>query len=77
MSIKGRIARWRYWRQMAKIDRHCRKHGHNDEGCWSMFGEMGDHCMRCGRILWTHQWGDALDPPIYQAPTRAVESNWR
>ena len=77
MSLRGRVERWWYWRQMAKIDRECRKRGHDDFGCWAETGAIGDRCGRCGRILWTWDYGQELDPPRYQAPSRLVDSNWR
>ena len=74
MSIKGRIQRWWYWRQMAAIDRECRKRGHDDFGCYSVTGSVGELCQRCRRIIWSGRDGE---PDIYQAPARLVDSNWR
>jgi hypothetical protein len=74
MTLTNRIRRWWYWRQMAKIDRECRRHGHNDFGCYSVTGSTGDRCSRCRRIIW---FGRDDKPDSYQAPTRLAESNWR
>jgi hypothetical protein len=78
MSLSGRIRKWWYWQQMAKIDRHCRKHGHRDSGCWAESGSIGVSCRHCGRILWTSWPGMRGDEkPRYQKPSRLVDSNWR
>ena len=73
MSLKGSIQRWIYWQQMAKIDRHCAKHGHNDFGCYSVTGSVGELCGHCGRILWKRRDGTTE----YQKPSRRSDSNWR
>ena len=75
MSLSGRVRKWWYWQQMAKIDRHCAKHGHLDSGCWSESGAMGVKCGHCGRIIWTERDGEVRIR--YQAPSRASEGNWR
>ena len=77
MSLSGRVHKWWYWQQMAKIDRHCAKHGHRDSGCYSVTGSTGQHCGYCGRIIWTSEFGKEIDPPRYQAPARRVDANWR
>ena len=77
MSVRGRIRRWWYWQQMAKIDRECRKRGHYDFGCYSVTGAIGDRCQRCRRILWTWAGGKKVDPPTYQEPTRISDRDWR
>lgn len=73
MSLRGRIRRWWYWQKMARIDRHCTKHGHDDYGCYSVTGSVGELCQRCGRILWNGRDGATT----YQAPTRLADSNFR
>lgn len=55
----------------ARLDRQCAKLGHQDFGCYSVDGSLGDKCGRCGRILWTYSPDDQPeDLPIYQAPSR-------
>jgi DNA-directed RNA polymerase subunit RPC12/RpoP len=73
MSIGGRIQRQLYLWRMAKVDRQCVKHGHMDNGCYSITGDSGVHCSHCGRILWKRRDGTTE----YQAPSRRSDANWR
>lgn len=77
MTLRNRIRRWWYWQKVARVDRQCRKRGHTDVPCWALSGALGDKCLHCGRILWTSDYGQRLDPPRYQEPTRLAEGNWR
>lgn len=39
MTLRNRIRRWWYWQQMARIDRYCRKNGHDDFGLLLRHGQ--------------------------------------
>ena len=73
MTLANRMRRWLYLWQMARVDRYCVKHGHKDNGCYSVTGATGRCCDYCGRILWKRRDGTTE----YQAPSRRSDANWR
>lgn len=72
-SLKGRWQRWLYHRRMDRIERYCLKRGHDDFGCYSVTGSVGEKCSHCGRILWDRRDGTTE----YQAATRRCDADFR
>lgn len=73
ISVKGRVQRWLYHHRMDKIERYCTKHGHDDYGCYSVFGTLGVKCNYCHRILWDRRDGTTE----YQPATRRCDADFR
>lgn len=78
MSLKASIQRRIYHWKLDRIERRCEWEGHQDFGCWSEGGSLGDRCGKCERILWTWWPGkQEHQKPRYQPRTRRCDADFR